>query len=202
MAIRARPRERRRASFESVAGGTAAELDGMRQRPAWRRAIGRRSKVRGPWATAWQRAMGCRDCTTAGTGFYPPRTRPTSKAGKSMMSPFHSPSQTLRTAKLCSGFLVFAASAIGRRLKRWGQYWNPRRLSTIITPRAGNLVPLAKGPWSCIVPTAASLWSNCLSSSQQLPMKQTANSVRASSCECACVRRKDGRDAGDRGHRC
>jgi Flp pilus assembly secretin CpaC len=37
---------------------------------------------------------------------------------------------------------------------------------------------------------------------QQLPMKQTANSVRASSCECACVRRKDGRDAGDRGHRC
>ncbi len=37
---------------------------------------------------------------------------------------------------------------------------------------------------------------------QQLPMKQTANSVRASSCECACARRKDGRDAGDRGHRC
>jgi hypothetical protein len=37
---------------------------------------------------------------------------------------------------------------------------------------------------------------------QQLPMKQTANSVRASSCECACVRRKDGRDAGDRWHRC
>ncbi len=37
---------------------------------------------------------------------------------------------------------------------------------------------------------------------QQLPINRAANSVRASSFECAYVRRKDGRDTGDRGRRC
>ena len=37
---------------------------------------------------------------------------------------------------------------------------------------------------------------------QQLPMNRVANSVRASSCECVYVSRKDGRDTGDRGRRC
>ena len=73
----------------------------------------------------------------------------------------------------------------------------------ILSSGTGSILTFGGGTLQCGNNTSSILEPIMLGTvGQQLPMKQTANSVRASSCEFACVRRKDGRDAGDRGHRC